>query len=421
MIGIESIVAHFDRGRDGANGGGPRGIRLAGARGAGIARSRGGGRSAARPAGARRRQGKRPAGTCRAGTRRRREGRGETRVVRRAGRFLLAAFLGTVHPAFAGDRGPVDPPLAPDRGLLMPGPDAGEGIVLAALDEDCGQAAVLFERSRQTAGAADADRLLSRAVQLCPRHAEALHDLGRVRERQGRLDEAEALYRRALEADPGNPAPHAGLGDLRFAREDYDGAASHYETFFAHLRSAQRLGGAGHLAGDEGRYREKLSLARRRAGSSGSSGPALTAAEITRGLTTVVVSSTGAREEAGGHYADHAHIDVPIYFDSGSTRISRRSRTQLGQIARALRSPALRSIRVRIDGHTDSRGSAGYNQTLSERRAESVKRALVEEHRISRERLKSAGFGESRPVEPNDTEAGRAANRRVTFVNLGSM
>ena len=403
MIGIESIVARFGRGRDGANRGEPRGIRLAGTRGAGAAR---------------RRQEERPAGACRAGTRRR-EGRGKTRGGRRAGRFLLAAFFGAVHPAFAGDRGPVGTPLAPDQGVLMPGPDADEGIVLVALDEDCGQAAVLFEQSRQAAG--DADRLLSLAIRLCPRHAEALNDLGRVRERQGRFDEAEALYRRALEADPENPAPHAGLGDVRFAREDYDGAASHYETFLEHLRSAQRLGGAGHLAGDEGRYREKLSLARRRAGSSGSSGPALTAAEITRGLTTVVVSSKGTRREIGERYADKAHIDVPIYFDSGSTRISRRSRTQLGQIARALRSPALRRIRVRIDGHTDSRGSAASNQTLSERRAESVKRALVEEHRIPRERLKTTGFGESRPVEPNDTEAGRAANRRVTFVNLGTM
>ena len=360
MIGIETIVARFGRGRDDANGGGPHEARFAGTRGAGIVRPQG-----SQP----------PAGACR------------RRGNHRAGRLLLATLLGAAHPAFA---------------------------------EDCGQTAVLFEQSRRAA-AGDADRLLSRAVRLCPRHVGALHDLGRVRERQGRLDEAEALYRRALEADPENPAPHAGLGDVRFAREDYNGAVSHYETFLKHLRSAQRLGGAGHLAGDEGRYREKLSLARRRAGSSGSSGPALTAAEITRGLTTVVVSSTGAREEAGRHYADHAHIDVPIYFDSGSTRISRRSRTQLGQVARALRSPALRRIRVRIDGHTDSRGSADYNQTLSERRAESVKRALVEEHRIPRGRLETAGFGESRPVEPNDTEAGRAANRRVTFVNLGPM
>ena len=385
MIGIESIVARLNRSRGATKGDASHGSRLAGA--------------------------------CGAGVRRRQGGCGKAHVVRRAGRFLLAALLGAAHPALAGERGATTPPPTLDRGDFMPGSDVHGGIVLATLDEDCGQAAMLFEQSRRTAGGAD--RLLSRAVRLCPRHAEALNDLGRVRERQGRLDEAEALYRRALEADPENPAPHAGLGDVRFAREDYDGAVSHYETFLKHLRSAQRLGGAGHLAGDEDRYREKLSLARRRAGSSGSAGPELTAAEIARGLTTVVVSSTGARGKAGEHYGDKAHIDVPIYFDSGSTRISRRSRAQLGQIARALRGRALRRIRIRIDGHTDSRGSATYNQTLSERRAESVKRALVEEHRISRERLETAGFGESRPVEPNDTEAGRAANRRVTFVNLG--
>ena len=372
MIGIEGNVVRSDRGRAGADP--SHGGRLAGARGGGIVRA---------PEGP-------ITGAPRADVRHRgRPGeRGGERVVRRAGRFLLAALLGAAYPA-----------LAP-----------------AALAEDCGEAAMLFEQSRRTAG--DADRLLSRAVRLCPRHAEALNDLGRARERQGRLDEAEALYRRALEADPENPAPHAGLGDVRFEQEDYDGAISHYETFLKHLRSAQRLGGARDLAGDEGRYREKLSLARRRAASSGS---ALTAAEIARGLTTVVVSSTGARGGADTHYKDRAHIDVPIYFDSGSTRISRRSQAQLGQIARALRGRALRRIRIRIDGHTDSRGSAAYNQTLSERRAESVKRALVEEHRISRERLETAGFGESRPVKRNDTAAGRAANRRVTFVNLGAM
>ena len=414
MIGIESIVARLDRGRGDANGDASQGSRLAGTCGAGVRRPHGGRLTGTSCADASRRQEGRPTGASRAGVRRRQGGRGRSRVVHRAGRFLLAALLGAAHPALAGDRGPAAPPLpVSDRGGFMPGSDAHGGIVLAALDEDCGQAAMLFEQSRRTAGGAD--RLLSRAVRLCPRHAEALNDLGRVREGQGRLDEAEALYRRALEADPENPAPHAGLGDVRFAQEDYDGAVSHYETFLKHLRSAQRLGGAGHLAGDEGRYREKLSLARRRAGSSGSAGPELTAAEIARGLTTVVVSSTGA------HYEDKAHIDVPIYFDSGSTRISRRSQAQLGQIARALRGRALRRIRIRIDGHTDSRGSAAYNRTLSERRAESVKRALVEEHRISRERLETAGFGESRPVEPNDTEAGRAANRRVTFVNLGSM
>ncbi len=70
--------------------------------------------------------------------------------------------------------------------------------------------------------------------------------------------------------------------------------------------------------------------------------------------------------------------------------------------------------RVRIEGHTDSRGTEELNQALSQRRAASVVRWLVERD-IAEERLTSEGFGESRPVEGNDTRAGRQANRRVEF------
>ena len=319
-------------------------------------------------------------GTCRAGACRRRKAGRKLRTGGHAGRLLLAGLLGAAPPVFA---------------------------------EDCGQAITLFEQSRG-ATAGDVDRRLTEAVRLCPRHVEALLGLGRVREEQGRLDEAEALYRSAWEMDSENPAPYAGLGDVHFAREDYAGAVSYYETFLGSLQSAMRLGGSS-LAGEEGRYREKLALARRRAGHPE---PAVTAAEIARNLT-IVVSSTGERR-SGTPYEDRTHIDVPIYFDTNSARISPRSTAQIRQIARALGSRALRRTRIRIDGHTDSRGTAEYNRTLSERRAESVKRALVEEHGISGARLETAGFGESRPVEPNDTREGRAANRRVTFVNLGT-
>jgi outer membrane protein OmpA-like peptidoglycan-associated protein len=65
-----------------------------------------------------------------------------------------------------------------------------------------------------------------------------------------------------------------------------------------------------------------------------------------------------------------------------------------------------------IDGHTDSTGSAQYNQALSERRAVSVARYLTSRNVDSR-RLLVVGFGEARPVAPNDTEQGTAANRRV--------
>ncbi|WP_375285343.1 OmpA family protein [Marinicauda pacifica] len=67
---------------------------------------------------------------------------------------------------------------------------------------------------------------------------------------------------------------------------------------------------------------------------------------------------------------------------------------------------------VDVIGHTDSVGAADYNQLLSERRASSVAQALIQRG-VMRDRLYVAGMGESSPVATNDTDAGRAANRRV--------
>ncbi|MEP1214533.1 MAG: OmpA family protein [Marinobacter sp.] len=71
--------------------------------------------------------------------------------------------------------------------------------------------------------------------------------------------------------------------------------------------------------------------------------------------------------------------------------------------------------RVRVEGYTDSTGEASYNQGLSERRAESVRDALVGMG-ISRDRVETKGFGEEYPVATNDTSGGRQQNRRVEIV-----
>ncbi len=68
---------------------------------------------------------------------------------------------------------------------------------------------------------------------------------------------------------------------------------------------------------------------------------------------------------------------------------------------------------VYIDGHTDNQGPTDYNQTLSERRAAAVVKALIEKFAIPAERLNARGFGESQPVADNAIKAGRLANRRV--------
>ncbi|PHS24495.1 MAG: thrombospondin [Methylophaga sp.] len=71
-------------------------------------------------------------------------------------------------------------------------------------------------------------------------------------------------------------------------------------------------------------------------------------------------------------------------------------------------------IEVRVEGHTDSRGSEAYNQALSQRRAESVVAHLVSRG-VNGSSLVPVGIGETTPVASNDTEEGRAANRRVDF------
>jgi OOP family OmpA-OmpF porin len=70
-------------------------------------------------------------------------------------------------------------------------------------------------------------------------------------------------------------------------------------------------------------------------------------------------------------------------------------------------------LNVVIEGHTDSMGTDAYNKKLSQRRAESVKKYMVEKGGIDANRIKAIGFGEEKPIASNDTDEGRQQNRRV--------
>ena len=106
-----------------------------------------------------------------------------------------------------------------------------------------------------------------------------------------------------------------------------------------------------------------------------------------------------------------------IYFDFDRATIQPESRPALEGAAKILKENP--GIRVEIQGHTDSRGSDAYNLGLSERRAQAVVNYLVQELGIDASRLTAKGYGESRPVADNETDDGRAINRRVDFVILG--
>lgn len=99
-----------------------------------------------------------------------------------------------------------------------------------------------------------------------------------------------------------------------------------------------------------------------------------------------------------------------ITFATNQSNIQPRFQTTLDQVAATLQE--YRSTAIDVYGHTDSTGSDSYNQSLSERRAQSVADYLVSRG-INRVRIATRGYGESQPIADNTTEAGRAANRRV--------
>jgi outer membrane protein OmpA-like peptidoglycan-associated protein len=73
---------------------------------------------------------------------------------------------------------------------------------------------------------------------------------------------------------------------------------------------------------------------------------------------------------------------------------------------------------IEIQGHTDDTGSPRYNDELGQRRADSVRRYLSRAHNLPLNRMSTISYGDTLPVEPNRTRAGRAANRRVVLVVL---
>lgn len=106
-----------------------------------------------------------------------------------------------------------------------------------------------------------------------------------------------------------------------------------------------------------------------------------------------------------------------IFFETNKAKIMPKSFPLLTEIAKVLNdNPDI--MLVEVAGHTDNKGDDAANQKLSDDRAASVLKWLVNEGKVDASRLVSKGYGETRPIDTNDTDAGRANNRRVEFVIL---
>ncbi|TVP89079.1 MAG: OmpA family protein [Pseudomonadaceae bacterium] len=103
-------------------------------------------------------------------------------------------------------------------------------------------------------------------------------------------------------------------------------------------------------------------------------------------------------------------VELDVKFDFDRDSIRPEFRDDIRSLAEFMKTYP--SVTTTVEGHTDSIGSASYNQGLSERRANSVRQALVDEG-VESSRIRSVGHGEERPIADNSTDEGRAMNRRV--------
>jgi outer membrane protein OmpA-like peptidoglycan-associated protein len=134
-----------------------------------------------------------------------------------------------------------------------------------------------------------------------------------------------------------------------------------------------------------------------------------------RGRSTRSLSGA-EREEIAAIVKDKPKIDLEINFDYNSADISAKSLPSVQALGRALTNNDLKGSVFVVAGHTDAAGGDAYNQDLSERRADAIKRYLVDKYGINGTDLVTVGYGKSKLKDPGQPMA--EVNRRVQVVNM---
>jgi outer membrane protein OmpA-like peptidoglycan-associated protein len=126
--------------------------------------------------------------------------------------------------------------------------------------------------------------------------------------------------------------------------------------------------------------------------------------------------SMGEREEIAEIASTKPKIDLDIQFDYNSADISASSLPAVQSLGQALSNANLKGSTFVVAGHTDAIGGEAYNQGLSERRADSIKKYLVDKFGIAGSDLVTVGYGKDKPKDPNAPMD--PINRRVQVVNM---
>jgi outer membrane protein OmpA-like peptidoglycan-associated protein len=126
--------------------------------------------------------------------------------------------------------------------------------------------------------------------------------------------------------------------------------------------------------------------------------------------------SLGEREEIAELAATKPKIDLEIRFDYNSADINRNSMPAVQELGKALSDASLKESTFVVAGHTDAVGGEAYNQDLSERRADTIKKYLTEKYGLNGANLVTVGYGKTKPKDPNAPLD--PVNRRVQVVNM---
>jgi outer membrane protein OmpA-like peptidoglycan-associated protein len=244
----------------------------------------------------------------------------------------------------------------------------GSFLFSPAQADDCRKLVDLYNRATESQDFGEKETLFKQALALgCGQKryvAEVHNNLCDAYENAGRLLEAVAEYKGALDVDPSLATPYFGLGDVYSKMKDFKSAGQYYDQY-------RRMAG----------FKSRRQLV-----------AALSLKSATRSISPVPAED--------------------LYFGFDEVVLGKESEKQFEELLAALKEDELQSHRFRLIGHTCDIGREVYNQQLSERRATAVRDWLVSHH-YSAGQLETLGLGETRPVADNGTEEGRRLNRRV--------
>jgi len=114
-----------------------------------------------------------------------------------------------------------------------------------------------------------------------------------------------------------------------------------------------------------------------------------------------------------------ARVELMVNFDFDRSEVKSEYFSEIEEVADFM--ARFTDVDIELEGHTDSRGTEAYNLDLSDRRVAAVRQVMIDRFNVDASRVSSRGFGESQPIASNDTDAGRAENRRVMTVIINTV